>query len=162
VLFAIGLLLNVSMFRFVERLEPDTRTTNSLVIQNLVLLFFHADERSVTVSYAGGAVRQLEVVFPYTRSLTLLVGAVVVIALALVLNTTDFGRAIRATALDWEAAALVGPVVGAIFYIVLRERLTVSFTQFHQVIFGVLFILVVLVLPGGLVDVWGRLRRLRS
>lgn len=53
---------------------------------------------------------------------------------------------------------VIGPIIGAIFYIVLRERLTLSFTQFHQVIFGVLFILVVLLLPGGLVDGWGRLR----
>jgi ABC-type branched-subunit amino acid transport system permease subunit len=29
----------------------------------------------------------------------------------------------------------------------------------HQVIFGILFIAVVLVLPGGLVDLWSRLRR---
>lgn len=53
---------------------------------------------------------------------------------------------------------IVGPIVGAIFYIVLRERLTLSFTEFHQVIFGLLFILVVLLLPGGLVDVWARVR----
>jgi branched-chain amino acid transport system permease protein len=57
---------------------------------------------------------------------------------------------------------IVGPIVGAIFYIVLREKLTLSFTQFHQVIFGLLFIVVVLALPGGLVDIWSRLRRGRG
>lgn len=48
----------------------------------------------------------------------------------------------------------IGPLLGAIFYIVLREELAVSFTQFHQVIFGVLFILIVLLLPGGLIEAW--------
>ena len=53
----------------------------------------------------------------------------------------------------------IGPLLGAIFYIVLREELAVSFTQFHQVIFGVLFILIVLLLPGGLIEAGARVRR---
>jgi branched-chain amino acid transport system permease protein len=53
---------------------------------------------------------------------------------------------------------VIGPVVGAMFYIVVREELAVLFTQFHHVIFGVLFILIVLLLPGGLVDIWSRVR----
>lgn len=55
---------------------------------------------------------------------------------------------------------LIGPVVGAVFFTLVRELLAVTFVQIHQVIFGVLFILVVLVLPGGLVDAWTRLRRI--
>lgn len=54
---------------------------------------------------------------------------------------------------------LVGPLVGALFFILVREQLAVTLVQVHQVIFGALFILIVLVLPGGLVDLWGRLRR---
>lgn len=54
---------------------------------------------------------------------------------------------------------LLGPIVGAIFFVVVREQLAVTLVQFHQIIFGALFILVVLALPGGLVDLWGRLRR---
>jgi branched-chain amino acid transport system permease protein len=53
---------------------------------------------------------------------------------------------------------VIGPVIGAIFYIVVREELAVSFTQFHHIIFGVLFILIVLLLPGGLLDIWSRVR----
>ena len=41
-----------------------------------------------------------------------------------------------------------------------REVLAVSFVQVHQVVFGILFIVVVLVLPGGLVDAWSRAGRL--
>src|SRR5229473_997713 len=53
---------------------------------------------------------------------------------------------------------VIGPVICAIFYIFVREELAVSFTQFHHIIFGVLFILIVLLLPGGLLDIWSRVR----
>jgi branched-chain amino acid transport system permease protein len=53
----------------------------------------------------------------------------------------------------------IGPLLGAMFYIVVREELAVSFTQFHQIIFGVLFILIVLLLPGGLIEAWARAKR---
>jgi branched-chain amino acid transport system permease protein len=55
-----------------------------------------------------------------------------------------------------------GPVLGAIFYVILREVLAVQWVEFHLIIFGVLFMLVVLFLPGGLVEAWSRLRRLVS
>jgi ABC-type branched-subunit amino acid transport system permease subunit len=54
---------------------------------------------------------------------------------------------------------LIGPLLGAVFYVVVREQLVVTLAQVHQIIFGALFILVVLALPGGLVDVGARLRR---
>ena len=52
---------------------------------------------------------------------------------------------------------LSGPVIGAIFFVVVREQLAVNLVEFHQVIFGILFILIVLVFPGGLVQAWERL-----
>lgn len=54
---------------------------------------------------------------------------------------------------------LAGPVIGAIFYILVREELAVNLVQFHQVIFGILFILIVLIFPGGLVEAWERLKK---
>jgi branched-chain amino acid transport system permease protein len=54
---------------------------------------------------------------------------------------------------------LIGPLIGAVFFVVVREQLAVTLVQVHQITFGALFILVVLILPGGLVDVWGRVRR---
>jgi branched-chain amino acid transport system permease protein len=54
---------------------------------------------------------------------------------------------------------LIGPLIGAVFFTVVREQLALTLVQVHQVIFGALFILVVLILPGGLVDAWSRLRR---
>jgi branched-chain amino acid transport system permease protein len=56
---------------------------------------------------------------------------------------------------------LAGPVIGGVFFILIREQLAITLAQAHQIIFGVLFIIVVLVFPGGLVEAWGRLRRLR-
>jgi branched-chain amino acid transport system permease protein len=52
-----------------------------------------------------------------------------------------------------------GPVIGAVFYILVREQLAVTLVNVHQIIFGALFIIVVLVFPGGLVEVWDRLRK---
>jgi branched-chain amino acid transport system permease protein len=53
-----------------------------------------------------------------------------------------------------------GPVLGALFYVILKEVLAVQLLELHLLIFGLLFILVVLFLPGGLVEAWSRARRL--
>jgi branched-chain amino acid transport system permease protein len=55
---------------------------------------------------------------------------------------------------------IAGPVVGGAFYILIRERLAANLTDAHQVIFGVLFILIVLLFPGGLLDIFRRVRNL--
>jgi branched-chain amino acid transport system permease protein len=55
-----------------------------------------------------------------------------------------------------------GPVLGALFYVILKEFLAVRWVEFHLIIFGVLFILVVLFLPGGLVEAWNRARSMIS
>lgn len=52
---------------------------------------------------------------------------------------------------------LAGPIIGAIFFILVRQQLAVTLVEVHQVVFGVLFILIVLVFPGGLVGAWKRL-----
>ena len=54
---------------------------------------------------------------------------------------------------------LAGPVIGSIFFVVVREQLAVNLASMHQVIFGVLFILIVLIFPGGLVEAWERLKK---
>jgi branched-chain amino acid transport system permease protein len=54
---------------------------------------------------------------------------------------------------------VIGPVLGAVFYIIVRERLAVTLVSLHPIIFGLLFILIVLVFPGGLVDIWTRWSR---
>jgi len=55
---------------------------------------------------------------------------------------------------------IAGPIIGGAFFVVVRERLAVSLVEVHQVFFGLLFIVVVLLMPGGIVEAWSRLRRL--
>jgi branched-chain amino acid transport system permease protein len=52
-----------------------------------------------------------------------------------------------------------GPIIGAIFFILVQEQLALTFEEGQQIIFGVLFIVVVLAFPGGLIEGWSRLQR---
>jgi branched-chain amino acid transport system permease protein len=55
--------------------------------------------------------------------------------------------------------ALVGPIIGAVFLTTLPELLR-GYVEMQQVLFGVILIAVMAVVPGGLVDLIPRLRRL--
>jgi len=68
---------------------------------------------------------------------------------------------------------IIGPIIGAIFFVVTRDLLVlnlkgvhfilfgveVPLEDLHLTVFGILFILVVLFLPGGFVEAWDRIRR---
>ena len=54
---------------------------------------------------------------------------------------------------------ILGPIIGAVFFVVLRQYLVLNVGEYHMIIFGTLFILVVLFLPGGIVSLWGKLQR---
>jgi hypothetical protein len=49
---------------------------------------------------------------------------------------------------------IVGPIIGAIFFVVTREFLALRVAELHLVVFGVIFILVVMFMSGGFVGVW--------
>ncbi len=49
--------------------------------------------------------------------------------------------------------SLSGPLVGAAFFVLIRNVLAKNLVQIHLVIFGVIFIIVVLALPGGIVEI---------
>jgi branched-chain amino acid transport system permease protein len=53
-----------------------------------------------------------------------------------------------------------GPVLGAALFVFLQEYLAVRWVDLHLLIFGVLFVAIVLLLPGGLIEATGRLRAL--
>jgi branched-chain amino acid transport system permease protein len=57
---------------------------------------------------------------------------------------------------------IIGPIVGAVFFVVLKEYLVLNVGEYHLLVFGVLFILVVLFLPNGLVGAWERVRQMRT
>jgi branched-chain amino acid transport system permease protein len=56
---------------------------------------------------------------------------------------------------------LHGPVLGAVLYVVLKEYVALRWVDFHLLIFGALFIAIVLLLPGGLVQAAARVRARR-
>jgi branched-chain amino acid transport system permease protein len=50
--------------------------------------------------------------------------------------------------------SIIGPIIGSIFFVLIKQLLVWNVGEYHLIIFGVLFILIVLFLPGGLVDLW--------
>ena len=115
-LFLLGLALNRGLFGFVERLDEENKIKNSLlisfgltlVLQNLAQLLWTADERSVDVPYGGAGATLFGIVLPYSRLGAFGLGFLFILALDQVLRRTYLGKAVRATAEDWQAAALAG------------------------------------------------------
>ncbi|HEY7466232.1 MAG TPA: branched-chain amino acid ABC transporter permease [Dehalococcoidia bacterium] len=114
--FLFGIGLHLGLFRFVTRLGEEEKIKNSLlisfgltlVLENLAIRLWTADERAITTSYTGDGVTIAGVVFPYTRVASLLVAAFAILILHAFLTRTFAGKAIRATSEDWEAASLMG------------------------------------------------------
>jgi len=53
---------------------------------------------------------------------------------------------------------IIGPIIGSIFFVLLKQLLVWNVGEYHLIIFGVLFILIVLFLPGGLVEAWKKIK----
>jgi branched-chain amino acid transport system permease protein len=120
VMFVLGLLLYWALFQFVVRAHEELRIKNSLligfgltlVLHTLAIHLWTADERAVTTAYAGAVIRIGTLAIPLVRLTSLVLAFAVLTALHLFLAKARWGRAIRATAEDWEAAALMGIPVG--------------------------------------------------
>jgi branched-chain amino acid transport system permease protein len=89
----------------------------SLILIDLALFAFTGDYRSVTPGYAGAGFNLGGVVLPYQRLGVFVVSLSLVAALNSVLSSTKLGRAIRATALNRQAAQLSGVDISAIYAI---------------------------------------------
>lgn len=115
-LFLLGVALHLGLFRFLMQFDEETKIKNSLligfglglVLQNLAIRLWTADERSITTAYSGTVMRLGELNLPYTRLANVAVAVLLLLALRLFLTRTYLGRGIRATAEDWQAATLVG------------------------------------------------------
>jgi branched-chain amino acid transport system permease protein len=57
---------------------------------------------------------------------------------------------------------VLGPIIGAVFFVVLKEFLVLNVGEYHLIIFGGLFILVVLFLPGGIISIWKKIQYART
>jgi branched-chain amino acid transport system permease protein len=114
--FALGVLLYVVLFRFVVRAHEETRIKNSLLIGFGLSLALHAaavklwtaDERSITTAYSGEVFTVGGIAIPLVRLASLTLAFALIGGLHLVLTRWRWGRAIRATADDWEAALMTG------------------------------------------------------
>lgn len=115
-LFLVGLLLDRLVYRHIVRLEGEDKIKNSLlvsfgltlVIQNMAQWGFTADERAIPTAYAGAGLNLAGVTLPYTRLGSFGIALAVTLLLHFFLRRTYWGKAILATAEDWEAAELVG------------------------------------------------------
>lgn len=116
VMVILGMIFNVILFDRVTRFEPEKKIKNSmlvsfglgLVLQNIATLWWTGDERSVQTQYAGLGFQIAGIALPYTRLATFVVALIAIFVLWFFLQRTSWGRAIRATAEDWEAATQAG------------------------------------------------------
>lgn len=115
-LFLVGGVLYQILFRRLVHFAEESKIKNSiligfglaLVLQTLAILIWEADERAVTPPYAGEVISVGAVVVPISRLGALTLAFLALGGLHLFLTRTRWGTAIRATAQDEAAAALVG------------------------------------------------------
>ena len=112
----LGVVLYAGLFGFVVRADEETRMKNSLLIGFGLALALHAlavrlwtaDERSVPTPYGGAVLTVAGLSIPAVRLLSLLLAFALILALELLLTRWRWGKAIRATGEDWQAALLTG------------------------------------------------------
>lgn len=115
-LLLIGVVLYQFLFVRMVKMSEEEKIKNTmligfgltLILQNIALNLWTANDRGVTTSYAREAFTWLGVRFPYVRLAGLVISLVCLFALQQFLQRTYIGKAIRATSEDWEAASLVG------------------------------------------------------
>lgn len=116
ILSLIGLLLYKLIFVRMVKLDEENKIKNtmlvgfglSLILQNLAVFLWTADDRGITTSYSAEAFKFLGIRFPLVRLASFAIAFICLIALNIFLRKTYTGRAIRATVEDWEAASLMG------------------------------------------------------
>ena len=112
----LGAVLYGGLFGFVVRADEETRVKNSLLIGFGLALAFHAlavrlwtaDERSIVTPYGGSVFMVGDLAIPLVRLLSLILAFLLIGGLHLLLARWRWGKAIRATAEDWQAALLTG------------------------------------------------------
>jgi branched-chain amino acid transport system permease protein len=124
-LVAGGLLLYRLLFVRMVKLNEETKIKNtllvgfglSLILQNLALRLWSADERGITTWYSGMALTVFDVRLPVVRLASLVIALVAIVGLQVFLKRTYTGKAIRATVENWEAATLMGIDIHRVYLI---------------------------------------------
>ena len=112
----IGFVLYKLLFARMVKLPEEAKIKNtlligfglSIILQNVALRLWSADDQGIAASYAGEALTFLGLRFPVVRLMSLGVSLVCLLALWLFLQRTYTGKAIRATVENWEASTLMG------------------------------------------------------
>jgi branched-chain amino acid transport system permease protein len=112
----LGVALYWGLFGFVVRADEETRVKNSLLIgfglalalQAVAVRLWTADERSIPTPYGGGVITVAGLSLPVMRLVTVAIALALIGGLHLLLARWRWGKAIRATADDWQAALLSG------------------------------------------------------
>jgi branched-chain amino acid transport system permease protein len=55
---------------------------------------------------------------------------------------------------------ITGPIIGCVFLVIIEDWFNLALGEAHYIVFGILFILVILFLPGGIIEAVDRIRRL--
>lgn len=124
-LVMIGFILYRLLFVRMVKLTEEEKVKNTmligfgltLILQNVALLLWTADDRGITTAYSGAAFSLMGIRFPYVRVAGLVISLVCLFALQQFLKKTYTGKAIRATVEDWEAASLVGIDIHKVYLI---------------------------------------------
>lgn len=112
----IGYVLYKLLFVRMVKLDVENKIKNTmlvafglvLILQNLALFLWTADDRGITTWYSAKAYTLMGIRFPLVRLVSFALAFICLIALNLFLKRTYTGRAIRATVEDWQAASLMG------------------------------------------------------
>ena len=115
-LFMVGWVLHKGLFSAVVKSDEEERIKNSmligfgltLILQSLAIQLWTADERSITTAYATASLELAGIRLPVVRLAGLIIALLAVIGLELFMNRTYWGKAMRATAENWETASLTG------------------------------------------------------
>lgn len=121
-LFALGYCIQRFVINFVVRAPLLTTFLLtfglSLLIVNLALLVFHGDTKGITTQYSGSNFSIGPVTIAWTKLWTLIVALAITALMHLWLSKSKTGRAIRAMAMDIDAAQLSGVRVSHLYAIV--------------------------------------------
>lgn len=136
-----------------------------LVIENIILLIWSADYRTIRLTYAGSNFRFLDAFIPSTKFITFIIALILVYLTYLFMMNTKIGKGIQAVALDKEGAEAVGVDVQQMYLINfalgtalagITGSLWASIYSFSphvmNVIIAKVFIIAIL---GGLGNIWG-------
>jgi branched-chain amino acid transport system permease protein len=115
-LLIVGWILYKLLFSRMTKLPEESKIKNTLlvgfgvsvILQNIALRLWSADDRGITASYSRVAFTVFGIRLPIVRLISLAISLIFLIGLQLFLHKTFTGKAIRATVQDWEAASMMG------------------------------------------------------